>query len=123
MAKAPNSVYIPLETISEGGGVPASRLSDPMAAQVIVQRLIEANQGRSKTDGEVYGLISGNPPFSQVKLIEQAESWRANFPTRIGEATFNRAKSRFEDIILKSRPLANVVTAHGDDVNERAEWS
>ena len=60
MAKAPNSVYIPLETISEGGGVPASRLSDPMAAQVIVQRLIEANQGRSKTDGEVT-IVPGWP--------------------------------------------------------------
>lgn len=114
--------YLPLESLGEDGAIPRSRLNDARSAREIVQRLVQANQKRSETDGEVYGLISGNPPFSQVLLEKHAQAWRTNFASRIGEASFNLALSQFSDVVLESNPLAEVRTAHGTD-SEKDEWS
>ena len=127
MARAAGN-YLPLETINEDGKPPASRLNDPLSVQQIVDQLNEANDERSETDADVYGMISGNPPYSQSSFNRQAQGWRANFPSRIGEASFNEAKGSFEDIILESLDqesggLAMVQTKHGEDIEKRKEWS
>lgn len=116
------ATYLNLETISKDGAVPESRLNDPIAVQAIVRQMITANEKRSKTDAKVYGLVSGNPPFSPAKLREEGQAWRANFPSRIGEAFLNVALTSYWDLINEAPTKCEVRTAYGND-DERDEWS
>ena len=123
MARTSTSLYLPLEGLSQDGKIPASRLTDPMAVREIVLKLIQANDKRSQTDAAVFGCISGNAPFDSNQLRANGMAWRANFASRIGEASFNLALSQFNDVILESPALATCQTEEGRDEQERNDFS
>lgn len=118
-----NGQIIQLNQLSEDGKVPSSRLTDPEAVREIVNILIKANEGRSETDAAVFGCISGNAPWNQRELRANGMAWRANFASRIGEASFNLALSQFNDVILESPNMAVCLTEYGRDEQEREDFS
>src|ERR1051325_2386602 len=115
------SSYLNLETINEDGSIPASRLSDPNAVHHIVEQLILCNEKRDKTDAQVFGLFSGNPPYSQAALNREAQGWRCNVNWRIAESFLNVALTSYWDVISEAPSYCTVSTAEGND-DQKEEW-
>jgi hypothetical protein len=119
MANAPYG----LETLGKNGKPPASRLNDPRAAHDIVERLIQANDKRSKTDANVFGFFSGNPPFRQSDLNKLGQAFRSNYPSRIGESFLNNALGIYWDMVSEGPTYCAVRTDFGRSNDEREEYS
>lgn len=118
-----NPPYGGLETISEDGKPPASRLNDPKAVHDIVQRLIHSNDKRSRTDATVFGFFSGNPPYKQSELNKLGQGFRSNFPSRIGESFLNNALGIYWDMVSEGPTYCAVRTAFGKSQDEKEEYS
>lgn len=118
----PRSHVIELETLTESGAVPESRLKDPNAVHSLVERLIQANRKRSATDAMVAGLFDGNPPYLDSALRQAAQSWRCNVNWRIAEAFLGTALTAYWDVISEAPSYCNVKTAFGNP-EQREEWS
>lgn len=112
-----------LQTIGEDGKPPASRLNDAKAVHDIVQRLIEGNDKRSRTDATIFGFFSGNPPYKQSELNKLGQAFRSNFPSRIGESFLNNALGIYWDMVSEGPTYCQVRTAFGKSQDEKEEWS
>lgn len=113
---------MPLESISENGRPPVSRLTDARCAYEIVNGLISANIKRARTDAKVFGLVSGNPPYSHGELVRQAQAWRCNVNWRIAESFLNLALTAYWDVIAEA-PSYAAVHVESDNPDESEEWS
>lgn len=110
-----------LKNISEKG-VPKVRLSDPDSARNMVEKMIRADESRSKVRAMTKGLVDGNPPFRQSDLVKHGQAHRANFNDRNAEAFLNQAIGAIYDVFSETPTYAEVRLDEEDRV-KREEWS
>lgn len=112
-----------LAPIGKDGKPPASRLNDARAVHDIAERLIQANDKRSRTDATVFGFFSGNPPFRQGELNKLGQAFRSNYPSRIGESFLNNALGIYWDMVSEGPTYCAVRTDFGRSNDEKEEYS
>tara|TARA_R110002020_G_scaffold244589_2_gene458249 strand:+ start:962 stop:3199 length:2238 start_codon:yes stop_codon:yes gene_type:complete len=103
-----------LKNITEGGGVPESRLTDAKAVQSMVKTMVRADGTRSQVRAKVKGLVDGNAPYSSAELKRTGQSFRTNVNFREGESFLNMGVSAFFDVFAEVPTYATVRINHGD---------
>ena len=111
-----------LKNISEGGGIPESRLNDAKGVQNMVRNMIQADGTRSRTRAKVKGLVDGNAPYNAAELKRTGQSFRTNINWRESESFLNMGMSAFFDVFAEVPTYASVKINHGDE-NDSALYS
>lgn len=111
---------LPLQTLTDAGKPPKSRLGDGSDARCLVNLLERANIERNQKWAMVKGMLDGNPPFNQAKLRANSEAWRSNFNTLTGKARHSQACAPYYDLFSDVPLYATMEAADGVPV-EAAE--
>lgn len=107
MAQTPANM-LPLQTLSESGQPPKSRVASAADAQTIVNSVIYAGRARARFTAKVKGMFDGNPPYDPVKLKQNAQSYRANVNFMEGKAMRSSALVPFYDLFAGALTYAEV---------------
>lgn len=120
----PPQRIIPLETLSEDGKPPKSRIANASDASQISDAVVYANQERSRFNARLRGMFDGNPPYSPGKLKSEAQAWRTNVSFLEAKAISSAALVPFYDLFSGAKYYAQVCTNTklGTD-EERDRWS
>lgn len=119
---SPTNIYSPLLTLGEDGKPPTSCLVEASAAQILCQKLFEASGKRNYTDGQIAGMIDGNPPYDDSELVEAGMAWRSNGNFGIGEAFLNQALTAYWDVVFNAPTYCTVRLLDPDEAKVE-EWS
>lgn len=106
---------IPIESLTQTGGVPETRFKDAAAVCDCVDEMRRANDTRAGMDAKVKGLVDGNPPFKKADLRAAGQSWRANANFREAEAMLASAQGAFYDVMTEAPTLATVELDFGPE--------
>lgn len=113
---------IQLQTISESGTPPKSRIKDASDASAIADQIIYAGQERSRLDAEKKGMFDGNPPYNRAKLRSEAQAWRANVNFLEGKAASSAALVPLYDLFAGAKYYAQVRTNQGNE-EDKEYWT
>jgi len=120
----PPQRIIPLETLSEDGKPPKSRIKDASDASQISDAVVYANQERSRFNARLRGMFDGNPPYSPSKLRSEAQAWRTNVSFLEGKAISSAALVPYYDLFSGAKYYAQVCTNTKEGTDEdRDRWS
>lgn len=108
---------LPLQTLSESGKPPVSRVASAADAQSIVQSLIEASRERDRYNARVKGMLDGNPPYDPGKKRAAGQAWECNINFLEGKAALSAALVPYYDLFAGATYYANVKvrTGNSDD--------
>lgn len=107
----------------ETGNRPSSRLGNAGNARSLVQRLKYEDETRMYRYTRMMGLLDGNPPWPQKKLIDLGQGHRANFNLREGEGMVDSAKAPYYDLIFEAPTFAQITFfVPGADAHMVKEW-
>jgi hypothetical protein len=98
-----------------------TRFSNPNSAMDFVNRLVQADESRSKVRAKVKGLLDGNPPYKSSELQKEGQSYRSNVNFRESEGYLAMAISAFYDVLSESSTYATVRVDMADE--KAGEWS
>lgn len=98
------------------------RLSSARKAQEIVWLLLEADKERAYALSMVKGMLDGNTPFNQSKLIAQGQGNRTNVNFREGEAILSSAETPYYDLFAESSTYFQIEVDESDP-NKQASYS
>lgn len=99
----------------------SAKLDDPIKAQQVAQRIIAADQKRSRYRAEVKGLFDGNPPFKNADLRKAGLSHLHNINWRVPEAMLNTALTQYYDAVFESPSFATVECAYDEHKDVQVE--
>lgn len=102
-----------LANISDGGGVPESRLNSAPDVQDMVKKIIRADDLRAKSRAKLKGLVDGNAPYSTAELKRTGQSYRTNCNFREGESFLNMGLSAFYDVFSEVPHYCTIKIKHG----------
>ena len=111
---------LPLETLSESGSPPRSRIKDAQSAVTICQNLFDAGQRRRLRWVEVDKMFDGSPPFMHTKLRAAGQAWRSNVNTMEGKAIMSTATTPFYDLFNSGPTFANIKLKLKDPIRASA---
>lgn len=111
-----------LKNISEGGTAPETRLNDAKEVMEMVNKMVSADETRSRTRAKVKGLVDGNAPYNAGELRRTGQSFRTNVNFREAESFLNMGVSAFFDVFAEVPTYATVKINHGD-VNDSEKYS
>jgi len=111
-----------METLSEKGTPPKSRIATASDASQIAETIIYAGQERSRGDAEKRGMFDGNPPYNRSKLKQEAQAWRANVNFLEGKAASSAALVPYYDLFAGAKYYAQVRTNQGNE-EDKQYWS
>jgi len=114
-------VSLYLETISESGKPPRSRIKDAKSAHAIYQAIRNADDASSADRQKVQAMLDGEPPYNPKKLKALGQGYRANLNFGESAAALETALSAYSDLVNSVDRLASVKTSEGDEV-QRVEW-
>jgi hypothetical protein len=110
-------------TLTESGQVPETRMADAQATQDFVRRLInnDVDGGRSFKRSRVNGLVDGNPPYSDSKLLKanRRDACNANWGT--GRTYLEAGAGAFYDLQTEAPSLVAIKLEIGKP-EERVLW-
>ena len=118
-----NAPALPLQSISEDGSPPKTRLEDAPSALEIFTKMLNADVLRNSTRAKLRGLVDGNPPYNPADLRKNSQAFRTNVNFRESEAFLQLAMSSFYDVFAEVPTYAVVKTNYGNDQDKREEWS
>jgi hypothetical protein len=104
-----------LETISELGKAPKSRLKDAKAAYGIYRRLLDADLIASSQRVKVQAMLDGEAPYNSETLRNLGQSYRSNLNFLEAQADLEYALSAYSDLVNGVPQLAMIKTSFGDD--------
>lgn len=107
MSQTPTTA-LPLETISEKGKAPKSRVASAGDAQTIVQSLIQSNRERARFNSKIKGMLDGNPPYNAATLKANAQSYRANVNFMEGESMLSAALVPYYDLFAGAQTYCDI---------------
>jgi hypothetical protein len=90
-----------LASLDEEGNRPDSRIGNAGNARSLVQRLKHEDETRMFRYTRMMGLMDGNPPWNQQKLIDIGQGHRANFNLRESEGIVEAAKTPYYDLVFE----------------------
>ena len=80
---------------------PGSRIGHSGNARSLVNRLKYEDETRMYRYTKIQGLMDGNPPWNQQKLIDIGQGHRANFNLRESEGIVEAAKTPYYDLVFE----------------------
>lgn len=111
-----------LKTIGPNGEVPICRMERAEDVVNFVQQLIDDDEARSFSRSKVAGLVDGNPPYSQGKLIRagRADACNVNWGTARGYK--EAAVGSYYDLSTQAPGRISITTSHGT-AEQQVEYS
>lgn len=103
-----------LETISEDGTPPSSRLRDARSAHDVYRRLRDADLQSSADRAKIRAMFDGEPPWKHSDLVEQGQADRCNLNFGEAAALKEQALAGFYDLTNSVDNLVTVYTSYGD---------
>ncbi len=104
-----------MQTLSDTGQPPKSRIKDASDASQIADVIIYAGWDRSRLDAQKKGMFDGNPPYSSQRLKMEAQAWRANVNFLEGKAASAAALVPYYDLFAGAKYYAQVRTNQGNE--------
>jgi len=104
-----------LETISQSGKAPKSRLKDAKAAYGIYRHLLDADLLASSQRVRVQSMLDGEAPYNSETLRNLGQSYRSNLNFLEAQADLEYALSAYSDLVNGVPQLAQIKTSYGDD--------
>lgn len=102
-----------LETISDKGAVPASRIKDADSARQIHSALWEDDRLNSLQRARVQGMIDGNPPYDPEELVQLGQAGRSNVNWGASRARVKDALIPHYDMVTSVPCYATILTDIG----------
>jgi hypothetical protein len=103
---------------------PTSRIGNSYNARSLVNRLKFEDDTRMYRYARIMGLLDGNPPWPQKRLVDIGQAHRANFNLREGEGIVDAAKTPYYDLVFEVPEFAQITFAFsGADPTVNEEWS
>lgn len=112
---------IDLETISESGKAPRTRIKDARSAHAIFTAIRNADDASAIDRRKIQSMLDGEPPFSNSQLKALGQGYRANLNFGEAAGAMEVALSAYSDLVNSVDKLAQVKTSFGDP-SERVEW-
>ena len=112
---------IELETISESGKAPKTRIKDSKSAHSIYMAMRQADDAAAIDRQKIQSMMDGEPPYSPSQLKALGQGYRANLNFGEAAAALETAMSAYSDLVNSVPQLAQVKTSFGDP-SERIEW-
>jgi len=113
---------IGLATISPQGQVPECRMRDAIETQSYVRRLIDDDDKRSLKRSKVNGLVDGNPPYKQSKLVEAGRADACNVNWGRARSYMESGSGSFYDLFSEAPGFVTIKTDFGTP-EQKEEWS
>ena len=110
-----------LETISQTGKAPKSRLKDATAAYGIYRRLLDADLIASSQRVKVQAMLDGEAPYNSETLRNLGQSYRSNLNFLEAQADLEYALSAYSDLVNGVPQIAEIKTKYGDE-NQRGTY-
>jgi hypothetical protein len=110
-----------LETISDTGRPPKSRLKDAKAAYGIYRHLLDADLIASSQRVKVQAMLDGEAPYNSETLRNLGQSYRSNLNFLEAQADLEYALSAYSDLVNGVPQIAEVKTKFGDE-NQRGTY-
>lgn len=107
-----------LETISDTGKPPKSRLKDAKAAYGIYRHLLDADLIASSQRVKVQAMLDGEAPYNSETLRNLGQSYRSNLNFLEATADLEYALAAYADLVNGVPQLAQVKTSYGDDTQK-----
>src|SRR5215469_727799 len=106
------------------GERPSSRIGNAGNARSLVQRLKYEDETRMYRYTRQMGLMDGNPPWNNQRLIDLGQGHRANFNLRESEGIVEAAKTPYYDLVFEV-PLFTKITfdLDGAEAHVLSQWS
>jgi hypothetical protein len=114
-------VSIELETISDSGKAPRTRIKDAKSAHAIYISIRNADDASSIDRQKIQSMLDGEPPYSPQQLKSLGQGYRANLNFGESAAALETALSAYSDLVNSVDRLASVKTSEGDPA-QRVEW-
>jgi len=114
-------VSIELETISDSGKAPRTRIKDAKSAHAIYTSIRNADDASSIDRQKIQSMLDGEPPYSPQQLKSLGQGYRANLNFGESAAALETALSAYSDLVNSVDRLASVKTSEGDPA-QRVEW-
>ena len=112
---------IQLETISDSGKAPRTRIKDAKSAHAIYISIRNADDASSIDRQKIQSMLDGEPPYSPQQLKSLGQGYRANLNFGESAAALETALSAYSDLVNSVDRLASVKTSEGDPA-QRVEW-
>ena len=112
---------IELETISDSGKAPRTRIKDAKSAHAIYTSIRNADDASSIDRQKIQSMLDGEPPYSPQQLKSLGQGYRANLNFGESAAALETALSAYSDLVNSVDRLASVKTSEGDPA-QRVEW-
>lgn len=110
-----------LETISDTGRPPKSRLKDAKAAYGIYRHLLDADLIASSQRVKVQAMLDGEAPYNAETLRNLGQSYRSNLNFLEAQADLEYALSAYSDLVNGVPQIAEIKTKFGDE-NQRGTY-
>ena len=109
-----------LQTLSPDGGVPKTRMADAVATQNVVLQLIRDDYDAGRMRGAVDGLVDGNLPYKQSKLVAGGRRGATNVNFGTGRGYMESGNGPFWDlyseapgkVFIETNPLQGTEEDH-----------
>jgi len=114
-------VSIELETISDSGKAPRTRIKDAKSAHAIYTSIRNADDASSIDRQKIQSMLDGEPPYSPQQLKSLGQGYRANLNFGEAAAALETSLSAYSDLVNSVDRLASVKTSEGDPA-QKVEW-
>ncbi|NBO27306.1 MAG: hypothetical protein EBU96_11070, partial [Actinobacteria bacterium] len=110
-----------LETITDSGKPPRSRIKDAKSAHSIFLTMRNADDSSAIDRQKVQAMLDGEPPYNPSQLKSLGQGYRANLNFGEAAAALETSLAAYSDLVNSVDKLALVKTSEGDP-SQRAEW-
>ncbi|MCH8247081.1 MAG: hypothetical protein IH951_11815 [Bacteroidetes bacterium] len=90
-----------VQSVTPTGQPVKKRFRDARAAKKVFDRLHHNDTIAAYYRAQIQGLIDGNPPYSQARLRELGQGWRANVNWREAESTIEFAAGAYWELLME----------------------
>jgi len=104
-----------VETISEQGKAPKTRIADAKSAYQLFLGIMDDDNTAAFYRAQIQGLIDGNPQYSAQTLKDMHQSWRTNVNFREAEAIIETNAASIWELDMEVPQLINVSLSSDDD--------
>ena len=99
-----------LETISDAGKAPETRIGSARVAEELFHVWRDAAEPRKGKAAVIQGSFDGNPPFRRDKRRHAGQEWMANFNTLEAASRKDSAKSPYYDLFASTKTYFECTT-------------
>lgn len=111
-----------LETLSDTGKTPETRIKDSKSARDIYKKLRQADEVSARNRAEIDALFAGEPPYDDAELRATGQGARANVNFGEAEGLLENAMAGYVDLLSSVETLINFKSRYKGDPNNLVEY-